>query len=162
LYLGSRLHGGDRNLEPLWRAAGRHADVISYNYYSAWTPDEARMDDWVRWSGKPFIITEWYAKGADVGLANTGGAGWLVKTQRDRGAFYQNFTLGLLKNRGCAGWHWFKYQDNDPTDTRADPSNRDANKGIVSNRYEPYAELLKAMKEINENAYALIDFFDRR
>ncbi len=29
----------------------------------------------------------------DAGLANKGGAGWIVKTQRDRGLFYQNFTL---------------------------------------------------------------------
>jgi hypothetical protein len=101
------------------------------------------------------------AKGMDVGLANTGGAGWVVKTQRDRGWFYENFTLGLLESRVCVGWHWFKYQDNDPADTKADPSNRDANKGILNNRYEPYPELLQSMKRVNERAYGVIDWFDR-
>ncbi|MDP3209629.1 MAG: hypothetical protein Q8M65_10805, partial [Rhodoglobus sp.] len=83
------------------------------------------------------LITEWYAKGMDSGMANTSGAGWTVKTQADRGRFYENFTLGLLEARGCVGWHWFKYGDNDPTDTKADPSNTDSNKGIVTNRYAP-------------------------
>jgi hypothetical protein len=39
------------------------------------------------------MITEFYAKGEDSGMGNTGGAGWLVKTQKDRGTFYQNFIL---------------------------------------------------------------------
>ena len=116
---------------------------------------------WARESGKPVIITEWYAKGADSGLANTSGAGWLVKTQRDRGLFYENFTLGLLESKNCVGWHWFKYIDNDPADTRSDPSNRDSNKGILSNRYEPYSPLLDSMKRINERAYGLLDHFDK-
>ena len=115
---------------------------------------------WERESGKPVLITEWYAKGADSGLANTSGAGWLVKTQRDRGRFYENFTLSLLESKGCVGWHWFKYIDNDPEDTKADPSNRDSNKGVVSNRYEPHADLLTAMKRINERTYRLIEHFD--
>jgi hypothetical protein len=46
-------------------------------------------------------------------LANITGAGWTVRTQKDRGRFYQNYTLGLLKQPGCVGWHWFKYMDND-------------------------------------------------
>jgi hypothetical protein len=117
---------------------------------------------WERESGRPFMITEWYAKGMDVpGLANVSGAGWVVKTQADRGRFYENFTLSLLESRACVGWHWFKYMDNDPEDTKADPSNRDSNKGIVSNRFEPYGPLLDAMKRLNERTFRLIEHFDR-
>ncbi|MCX5649408.1 MAG: hypothetical protein NTX40_09995 [Planctomycetota bacterium] len=162
LFLGSRLHGSDLGREPVFRAAGKFADVLSVNYYGAWTPDNRRMADWVRWSGKPFLITEWYAKGMDSGLPNNSGAGWTVRTQADRGQFYQNFTLGLLAQSGCVGWHWFKYMDNDPTNTHADPSNRDSNKGIVSSTYEPYPDLLKMMRELNQQAYPLMDFFDAR
>ena len=54
------------------------------------------MAMWNRESGRPIIITEWYAKGMDSGLPNRSGAGWIVKTQADRGRFYQNFTLGLV------------------------------------------------------------------
>lgn len=161
LYLGSRFHGSDLRLPEVFRAAGPYLDVVAVNYYRAWTPDLDRLAMWERESGKPVIITEWYAKGADSGLANTGGAGWLVKTQRERGLFYENFTLGLLESKACVGWHWFKYMDNDPADTKADPSNRDSNKGLLNNRYEPYPPLLESMKRINERAYGLVDYFDK-
>ncbi|MFQ5808393.1 MAG: hypothetical protein ACE5JM_02140, partial [Armatimonadota bacterium] len=155
LYLGSRLHGGDLTQGSVFRGCGPHVDAIAVNYYGAWTPDAERMDAWLEWSGKPFFITEWYAKGMDSGMPNITGAGWTVKTQADRGRFYQNFTLGLLAHPGCVGWHWFKYMDNDPTNTRTDPSNRDSNKGFVSNTYEPYEPLTDAMRELNEQVYPL-------
>ena len=60
------------------------------------------------------------------------------------------------------GWDWFKYMDNDPNDKGADPSNRDSNKGILNNRYEPYSPLLAAMKQINERVYSLADYFDHK
>jgi hypothetical protein len=107
------------------------------------------------------MVTEFYTKGADAGLANTTGAGWIVRTQADRGRFYQHFALGLLESRACVGWHWFKYMDNDPTDTSTDPSNRDSNKGIVNTRFDPYTPLLDAMKELNTNVYTIADHFDK-
>jgi hypothetical protein len=162
LFLGSRFHGAGVKYPETFRAAGRHLDVIAVNYYHAWSPDPELLAMWERESGKPCMITEWYAKGMDaVGLANVSGAGWVVKTQKDRGRFYENFTLGLLESRSCVGWHWFKYIDNDPADTKADPSNTDSNKGIVTNRYEPYADLLTAMKRVNERVYRLTESFDR-
>jgi len=135
--------------------------VIGVNYYHAWSPDPELVANWVKWSGKPFLVTEWYAKGMDSGFANTTGAGWVVKTQADRGRFYQNFTLGLLESGGCVGWHWFKYRDNDPNSKGADPSNLDSNKGIVNLSFEPYAPLLAAMHELNGQAYSLVAYFDR-
>jgi len=161
LYLGPRFHGSDLIRPEIFRAAGPYLDVVAVNYYGAWTPDPQRLKMWEQEAKKPIIITEWYAKGADSGMANTGGAGWIVKTQQDRGRFYQNFTLGLLESKVCVGWHWFKYADNDPDDKKADPSNRDSNKGIVNARYEPYTPLLDAMQQLNQRAYSLVDYFDR-
>ena len=121
------------------------------------------MAEWEQVAGKPFMVTEWYVKGEDApGLANTAGAGWVVKTQDDRGLFYQNFTLGLLESKNCVGWHWFKYQDNDPTIVGAEPSNTNANKGIVDNYLEPYTPLLDKMRELNQQMYPLADYFDKR
>jgi hypothetical protein len=163
LILGSRFHGAQVRFPETFRAAGPYLDVVAVNYYNAWSADKELVAMWERESGKPYIITEWYAKGMDVpGLANVSGAGWVVKTQRARGLFYENFTLSLLEAKSCVGWHWFKYMDNDPDDTKADPSNRDSNKGIVSNRYEPYADLMASMKRINEHTYRLVDHFDGR
>ena len=160
LVLGARYHGGALKLPEVFRAAGRHVDVVSVNYYHAWQPDSERLRSWSADSGRPVIITEWYAKGVDSGMENKGGAGWLVKTQAERGMFYQNFTLGLLESPYCVGWHWFKYQDNDPADRMADPSNRDSNKGIVTNRFAEYEALLDAMRDINTRSHGLIRHFD--
>jgi hypothetical protein len=163
LCLGSRFNGVALRSKDAFRAAGKYLDVISANYYRAWTPDPQLMRMWYDESGsKPFIITEWYAKGMDSGLANTSGAGWCVKTQTDRGRFYQNFILGLMESKNCVGWHWFKYVDNNPNAVAPDPSNADSNKGIVNYKYEPYYPLLNEMKKFNENTYQLINYFDAK
>ena len=114
------------------------------------------------WSGKPVLITEWYVKGEDSGMPNTSGAGWIVKTQADRGKFYQNFALGLLESKSCVGFHWFKYRDNDPDDPNADPSNKDSNKGIQNGDYQLYTDLVEKMKEMNDEVYNLADYFDNK
>ncbi len=161
LILGSRFHGRVLKVPALFEAAGQYLDVVSVNYYRAWTPDIKLLNSWENGSKKPILITEWYAKAEDSGLGNTSGAGWLVKAQADRAAFYQNFTLSLLESRVCVGWHWFRYSDNDPGEERADPSNLDANKGLVNNRYQPYRELLGSMKEINFRTQSIIEYFDK-
>jgi len=160
LCLGARLYGGDLGRPEMFTTAGKYLDVVSVNYYNAWTPDPERMAMWGSSAGKPFIITEWYTKAMDSGMPNTTGAGWIVRTQNDRGLFYQNFALSLLESRMCVGWHWFKYMDNDPDDTTTDPSNRDSNKGIVSFRYEPYTPLLDQMKRLNQRVYRLVEHLD--
>lgn len=161
LYLGCRFYSGEKNVPAFMKTAGKYLDVVSINYYGAWTPSKESMANWANWAGKPFIITEFYTKGEDSGLANTSGAGWIVKTQADRGKAYQNFCLALLESKNCVGWHWFKYQDNDPSTENAEPSNIDGNKGLVDNLYQVYMPLAEKMKELNFNRYDLIRYFDR-
>ena len=164
MYLGCRFNQ-DKEQEltnpEIFKVAGKYMDIISINHYRKWEPSQDLMNNWGEWSGKPFLITEWYTKGEDSGLPNNTGAGWLVRTQKERGLFYQNFTLELLKNKNSVGWHWFKYMDNDPLDLSTDYSNRDSNKGIVNSNFEPYQPLLKEMKVINDNAYELTRYFDK-
>lgn len=161
LCLGSRFYSSEKNVKEFMQAAGKHIDVVSVNYYSTWTPSQMNMQNWEKWTGKPLIITEFYVKAEDSGLANISGAGWLVKNQQDRGLFYQNYCLGLLQSNSCIGWHWFKYQDNDPTYTKSDPSNNDANKGILDNEYQVYQPLLDQMKQLNDNRFKLIELFNK-
>lgn len=106
---------------------------------------------WAKTAGKPILITEWYAKGADSGVTNEDGSGFLVRSQRDGARFYQNFALKLLANPDCVGWHWFKYRDS-PV----------CNAGVVDGKDEPYARLLGAMKEINDRAYPLAEWLRKR
>ena len=157
LFLGSRLHGGDVRSRIVWAAAGRHCDVISANIYGMWTPDKDLIAKWQGWSDRPFMVTEWYAKGMDTGLPNVSGAGWVVPTQADRAKFYQHFALGMIETPSCVGLHWFRYMDNDPADLSVDPSNRDSNKGVVNISFKPYAPLLAGMKELNERIYTVRD-----
>ncbi len=154
LYMGSRLHSSAKNNPYLLKACEQYLDIISINYYGNWTPTPAEFNAWNSLN-KPFMITEFYTKAEDSDLPNITGAGWLVKTQQERGIFYQNFCLSLLAAPNCVGWHWFRYQDNDPTDPKADPSNNDSNKGLVNNRYEIYLPLAEKMIELNRNAHGL-------
>ncbi|MEN9359161.1 MAG: hypothetical protein RL095_696 [Verrucomicrobiota bacterium] len=160
LCLGSRFWATDLDRPELWTAAGKYLDVVSVNYYHAWTPQPERLEMWQKSSGKPFLVSEFYAKGEDSGLPNTQGAGWLVRTQRDRGLFYQNFTLGLLECPGCVGWHWFRYMDNDPAKPGRNLADHDSNKGIVSIRYEAYEPLTEMMRQINRRVHPLAARFD--
>ncbi|MDR3736806.1 MAG: glycoside hydrolase family 3 C-terminal domain-containing protein [Acidobacteriaceae bacterium] len=162
MYIGSRITGKSKECPEVLQSLGKYADAISINYYNSWTPDDKLMAMWERESGKPEIITEWYVKGADSGMPNKTGAGWLVATQAQRGAFYQNYALKLIESKSIVGWHWFKYQDNDPNDPHAELSNRDANKGIVNINYQQYLPLIERMGQLNSNAYALADYFDTR
>lgn len=163
MYLGCRFNQEKEELQnpEMFRIAGKYADIISINHYRKWEPVQSLMANWTNWSGKPFIITEWYTKGEDSGLPNKSGAGWNVPTQQDRGYFYQNFTIELLKSKACVGWHWFTYQDNDPLNMKTDPSNRDSNKGVVNSNYEPYKPLLENMKQLNDHVFELIKFLDK-
>ncbi|KAB7727363.1 agarase [Rudanella paleaurantiibacter] len=161
LYLGTRLHANAKYNPAIFAAAEPFIDVISINFYGQWQPTKASFLKWAAWSKKPFIITEFYTKGADTGMPNMSGAGWLVRTQADRAVHYQNFCLSLLQARNCVGWHWFRYQDNDPADLSADPSNNDSNKGLVDTRFVAYDALINGMKSLNDNRFELINYFDK-
>jgi hypothetical protein len=163
MYIGSRLHSSAPHTESVVRAADKHVDIISINYYGQWALTKKHKTDWLRWApNTPFMITEFYTKGMDSGLANQSGAGWIVRTQEDRGYAYQHFCLALLEAKNCVGWHWFKYSDNDPTVKGADPSNIDGNKGIIDNNMEYYQPLVRLMRQLNMNRYALIEYFDKK
>lgn len=158
MYLGSRLHGTPKYLQGVLEAAGRHCDIVSINYYGRWSVElDTKVAEWEAWCDAPFMVTEFYTKALDSDLPNTSGAGFLVRTEKDRAYAYQHFTLGLLEAKNCVGWHWFKYQDDDG----ADNNNRPANKGLYDNHYRIYPYLGRYMSYINYNVYKLIEFFDK-
>lgn len=164
MYLGCRFNQEQDELDnpKIFEVAGKYMDVVSVNHYRKWEPVQSILNNWQQWSGKPFIITEWYTKGEDSGLPNKTGAGWNVATQAERGYFYQNFAIELLKSKGCVGWHWFRYQDNDPLNLKTDYSNRDSNKGIINSNYDHYMPLIDNMKLFNDHVYELIKYLDAK
>ncbi len=161
LYIGSRLHASAKSNDIILAAADKYLDIISINYYGEWAVVQKHANQWNKLQ-KPFIITEFYTKGEDSKMGNVTGAGWLVKTQEDRGFHYQNFCLDLLQIKNCVGWHWFRYQDNAPDDAAADFSNKDSNKGLINTNYEPYLPLADKMTQLNKNVYQLIQYYDKK
>lgn len=162
LFIGGRLHSSAKNNKNIFKAAEPFVDIFSINYYGEWEPQADHIANWASWTSKPFFITEFYTKAEETGMSNLSGAGWIVKTQAERGIHYQNFCIKLLQAKNCVGWHWFRYQDNDPSDATADASNKDSNKGIVDTEYKSYRELAESMKQLNDNKYSLISYFDSK
>lgn len=164
LYAGTKYLNWVKESEWVLRFSAEYVDILTINWYSAWEPQAEFIFAFEKYANVPFMVTEFYAKSSDTfdKLACKDGAGFFVKTQADRGLFYQNYTLRLLEAKNCVGWQWFQYTDNDPAGNPTDISSRDANKGIVNNKHEEYYELTDDMTVINQNAYELIEYFDAR
>jgi hypothetical protein len=161
MYIGSRIHAALKDNVYFLNTMDKYVDIASINYYGFWNLSDKHKNLFSTQLSKPYFITEFYTKGQDSKMGNITGAGWLVKTQNDRGNHYQNFCLHLLNQANCVGWHWFKYQDNDPEDKLADPSNNDSNKGMVNTRYQVYNVLTDKMKQINEQVFGIIQYYKK-
>ena len=126
----------------------------------------------------------------EIILTNNRGAGKVVRSQEDRGVYYETFALKMLESGFCVGWSWYRYQDNDMPlfedangnlvyfndwdaykncslplihkGENTDQSNLDANKGIVNNAMEVYTELTSHITAIAKNVYGLAEHFDAR
>ena len=147
LYLGSRLHGAAKRMPSIFIEAAKYVDLISINVYGTWTPSTEEMDSWSA-GGKPFFVTEFYAKAEDSGLGNETGAGWLVPTQEDRAKFFENFTLALIEHPGCVGYHYFRYIDNN-----------DSNKGLLDVNYNWWEPMKNSFYKVARDIYGLREFF---
>jgi hypothetical protein len=171
MILGTRFLTTVKNAEWVLRFACLYLDAMTINWYGQWEPDANDLYKLCERADLPIMVTEFYTKAIDSGLANTRGAGWVVPKQCDRAAFYQGFTLRLLECKNFVGWHWHQYIDDDPapetiyrpgTTVWRDQSNIDANKGIVNSGHKPYDELTQGMAQINKNVYRLIEHFDAK
>ncbi len=118
MYMGSRVASNCRFDEGYLRAAGYYLDVITTNLYTGLHFPWDALINYYRYAGKPFLITEFYAKAMDAiddgefRMANSTGAGSVVKTQQQRGDYYEHQVLLLLESGACVGWTWYCMQDN--------------------------------------------------
>ncbi len=157
LCLGSRLYGKVLKNQDIFKIAGNYLDVVSLNYYGGWAIRSGQMQMWAQQASKPFLLSEFSTKALDSGIPDVLAYAWTVKTQRDRGLYYQNFTLALLESKNCVGWHWFKLRDSDPEDGM-----KKFNAGIMDVNYRPYLPMLNEMYKINHNVYNLVEYFDAK
>ena len=85
-------------------ACARYCDVVSVNYYARWQPEPGFMANLAVWCGnKPFIVTEFYVKGADANYkgrayTNTDGGGWPVRTQKKPRGVLPEFLPAAARN----------------------------------------------------------------
>ncbi|MEX0986192.1 MAG: DNRLRE domain-containing protein [Bacteroidales bacterium] len=149
LYLGSRLHGAAKYKPSLFREAGKYVDVISINFYGPYEPATTDIEMWLGESNKPFLISEYYAKGYDVGMANASGAGNNVPKQTDRAIYFENFTLKMLESRGCVGVQWHRFQDD---------INPYVNKGFINENGAWYVPLKSSLTKITKDMYGLRNY----
>ncbi len=149
MYIGSRCHSTEKQIEDFMRNAGKYVDVFSMNHYHKWSSRQVEIQNISELSGRPLMITEFYAM-QDMPIVESG-AGWLVLDQASRGLFYQNFVSTLAETGYVVGWHWFKFQDD-----------ANGNKGIVDESGNLYTELLNEMQQMNSQLYDFIDYADSR
>ena len=180
MILGARFLTSVKDAEWVARFAAEYLDCMTVNWYGQWEPDAQDLYEFCSVVDLPLMVTEFYTKGLENDgsfddpsdpLKSTRGAGWIVRTQQDRGDSYENFTRRLLECKHFLGSHWHMHLDNDDSPeviyqadgkTWRDQSNIDANKGIVNNWHQPYEEVVESMAQINLNVYRLIDHFDAK
>ena len=167
MYIGSRVNGNCPYDEGYLRAAGKYLDIITTNLYDGLNPKSTTLNAIYRYSGKPFIVTEFYAKALDTidaggyKLANTTGAGILVFTQKERATYYEHYVLNLLETKACVGWVWYRFRDNDQrlyTVVGKDGTTYE-NVKLLSMVYgeHPYPH---SLMDADGNVYWLSDFYD--
>ena len=144
LILGERLHASAKYNPHVIAAAGKYCDIISINFYRDWQPPGKVLAMWRDVGKKPFLITEFYSKAADSGLANKNGAGWVVPDQQGRVQHFENFALQMLGTPHCIGLQWFRFIDDEGS-----------NKGVYTANYEPYEQLQDSMKKVTRQLYRL-------
>ncbi len=150
LILGTRFAGIAPT--PVIEACGRHCDVVSVNdYWSAPRADGLRLARYYLLGGKPLLITEYSWRGREntSGNPNTGGAGSIVPTQKDRADNYEAYVTDLLAHPMVLGAHWFEFADQSPQG-RFDGEN--SNYGVVDIHNRRYDVLIEAMARTNVRA----------
>lgn len=119
MFLGNRIHSDNKTSEGYLRAASQYLDALTVNLYGGPEPPIDDIEYMYKYSGKAIIVTEFYAKAQDaldmngIPLMNQTNAGWVVETQEDRAAHYENYVMLLLESRCCVGWTWYRFRDND-------------------------------------------------
>lgn len=146
LYLGCRFADWGMNPEVV-RAAAKHVDVVSYNYYKEGLHPEP-------WSfladiDMPSIIGEFHFGALDSGFFHAG----LVTaySQQERGQMFERYMQTVVDNPYFVGAHYFQYIDSPITGRSFDGENY--NIGFVSISDVPYQPMVDAAKRVNQSMY---------
>jgi agarase len=143
------------------RAAGRHQDVASINYYifGSEPADQrrqrmrARYAEFAAGTGRPILNGEFSFAARDSGMPNTRALGEVVETQEERAARYADFARFTAEIPEAVGLHWWAYLD--PPRQGSANGGEDGNQGLVNNDDIPYAALTGTMAALNPQLAAI-------
>ena len=156
MILGPRFNKSWNRNQAFMEAVGRHLDIVGLNHYHRWGTRSNELENVARWTGRPVLISEFYAMEKIPNFEETG-AGWRVEDETSRALFYEHFLTTQLKEPYMVGFHWFNFQDdfadNDSTQTVA-------RRGLIDIDGEVYEEVRASMKYMNDRIYDYIEFVD--
>jgi hypothetical protein len=147
LFLGSRIHMHyypDSGEEDVVLAAAKYCDVVSFNRYR-FSAADLKLPTGV---DKPAIVGEWHFGALDRGMLHTGLRS--VGNQAQRGATYEFYARGAMRNPALVGCHWFQYHDQCVTG-RGDGENYQI--GFLDIADTPYWETIAACRNAGYSLY---------
>ncbi len=150
LLLGNRFQPGTINNEQLCRIAGKHLDIISFNYYTN-AIDKDFLNRIYQWTGRPMMLSEFtWTCPKQSGLA---GGGDLV-TEQERGLAYRNYVEQAATFDYIIGSEWFTLVDQAATGRWFQGfSGEGANTGLISVTDRPWKPMLAEMMKTNYRIY---------
>ena len=169
MILGCRFAGG-RASDVVWRAAGRHCEVLTLNYYGSVDIDQCVatgtmpdgrtaplpevLERFHELGGRPMMVTEWSFPALDSGLPCTNGAGQRFRTQAERARASDVYARTILGMPFMIGYDYFMWPDEPALGiTSVFPEN--SNYGLVSGTGVPYEQLAAVLSRINAEAGGL-------
>ncbi|MEJ0000428.1 MAG: sugar-binding protein [Verrucomicrobiota bacterium] len=150
LLIGNRLQPGTINNQQLCEIAGRHLDIMSFNYYTNQI-DRDFLDRLERWTGRPMILSEFFwAAPRESGLVG----GREVATQQARGLAYRNYVEQAAATGYVVGVEWFTLIDQASTGRWfSGYSGERSNTGLFAVSDRPYRPMLAEMARANADVY---------
>lgn len=169
MILGARFDGlsivAPKVLPEVWRAAGRHCDLLTFNCYP-WAdldrnevfisrhPGSARMTEVFRHfhdiAKRPFLLTEWSFPALDSGLPCRVGAGQRFRTQDERVRASELMARTVLALPFMVGYDYFKWVDQ-PALGCSRAFAEDTNYGLVDVNDEPYGKLVSMFARLHRD-----------
>jgi hypothetical protein len=168
LVLGARFAGTEGTPPVVWEAAGRHCDVVTFNFYPMADLDEGRVYTHLGKTGeptaahfekyhdlvrRPMLITEWSFPALDAGLPSAHGAGQRFRTQAGRTQATRLFARTMLSMPFLLGYDYFMWVD-EPALGISTPFPEDSNYGLINEDGEPYTLLTEMFTELHREAVA--------
>lgn len=169
MILGARF-AGRRGADPVvWEVAGRHCEIVAFNFYPTADLNVNRVftqpgpagepveDHFARnhaLAGRPLLVTEWSFPALDSGLPCLHGAGQRFLTQGERARASELFARTMLSLPFLVGYNYFMWVD-EPALGISAAFPEDSNYGLINEDGVPYRELTEMFAALHREAPAL-------